>query len=61
MQDWEWAQDWVSNLINLDATSDIQLIPRHYDPAGGIIALSVFGGFVFLAAVVTTIVLVIRR
>ncbi|XP_043216891.1 sushi, von Willebrand factor type A, EGF and pentraxin domain-containing protein 1-like isoform X3 [Amphibalanus amphitrite] len=28
---------------------------------GGIIALSVFGGFVFLAAVVTTIVILIRR
>ena len=29
--------------------------------AGGIIALGVFGGFVFLAAIITTIVILIRR
>jgi len=29
--------------------------------SGGIIALGVFGGFVFLAAVITTIVILIRR
>ena len=28
---------------------------------GGIIALGVFGGFVFLAAIITTIVILIRR
>ena len=28
---------------------------------GGIIALGVFGGFVFLAAIITTIVIMIRR
>ena len=30
-------------------------------PTGGIIALGVFGGFVFLAAIITTIVILIRR
>lgn len=30
-------------------------------PAGGIIALGVFGGFILLAAIVTSIVLLIRR
>ena len=29
--------------------------------SGGIIALGVFGGFVFLAAIITTIVILIRR
>ena len=28
---------------------------------GGIIALGVFGGFVFLSAIITTFVIVIRR
>ena len=34
---------------------------RKYYSAGGIIALGVFGGFVFLAAIITTIVILIRR
>jgi len=33
----------------------------NYCHAGAIIALGVFGGFVFLAAVITTIVILIRR
>jgi hypothetical protein len=28
---------------------------------GGIIALAVFGGFVFLAAVITIVVIIVRR
>ena len=33
----------------------------HFIFSGGIIALGVFGGFVFLAAIITTIVILIRR
>ena len=52
-----WPNDIFSHILFHKPWSSVQCAPV----SGGIIALGVFGGFVFLAAIITTIVILIRR
>ena len=55
-----WYCQWNTWIITLP--HDIWIVvAKNCEFAGGIIALGVFGGFVFLAAIITTIVILIRR
>ena len=55
------TNDIVSAIFHTSLQHITHAILHLVSISGGIIALGVFGGFVFLAAIITTIVILIRR